>query len=139
MSIVCCEKTRFKMNPKPLNGIFSSFLNQVQTCLRDDAKVQACWKNASIKPKYCIIIFKQFWTCLKDDAIKTNHLYQCFQNKFFLFQKMMQSKQVIASLFSNSLEHVWLGLAGPGWLHQTSFFHNVPIMVTNKLLEPPRG
>ena len=26
------------------------FLNQVQTCLKDDAKVQACWKNVAIKP-----------------------------------------------------------------------------------------
>ena len=31
----------------------------------------------------------------------------------FLFQKMMQSKQIIASLFSNSFEHV-SNMMGPG-------------------------
>ena len=46
--------------------------------------------------------FKQFWTCLEYNAIKT----KCFPNKFLSFKKMMQSKQIIASLFSNSFESV---------------------------------
>ena len=47
-------KTRFKTNPKPLDGILSSFLNQFQTCLKHDAT----------KSNYCITIFKQVWAGL---------------------------------------------------------------------------
>jgi hypothetical protein len=35
----------------------------------------------------------------------------------FPFQKMMQSKQIIASLFSNSFEHV-SNMAGLGWANK---------------------
>ena len=42
-------QNNIQMNPKALDGILSSFSNQVQTCLKNDAT----------KSNYCITIFKQ--------------------------------------------------------------------------------
>ena len=50
----------------------------------------------------------QAWANLgywKNDAIKQNHCI-IISNSFEHFQNMMQSKQIIASLFSNNFERV---------------------------------
>jgi hypothetical protein len=69
------KKTRFKTNPKPLDGIFSSFSNQVQTCLKHDA----------IKSNYCIHFFTSS-NLFKAWCNQVKLLHHYFQTSFNLLQ-----------------------------------------------------
>ena len=64
------QKTRFKMNPKPLDKCFFG-LEQVQTSLYKFKKVN--WFIASFKMLIIFTSFNHVWTFLKDSAIKHNY------------------------------------------------------------------